>query len=261
MFSRDFLSLRRDKRGYNVALSRFAAQLPKVLSSKGQGLSHHKVENHPQTPLIHQGSCIVLAQEEFWGSMNGAATEDTKLVTLVTLIAEAKVCNFHVHLGIKGEVPWLQVLVHDAHLVAVLQSRDQMPECASDLCLCHVAMVLYLARHVPPTEVLHVQEQRFLSVSHLQQLYSIGVIQTLHNVDFPEKSQEAGGALLTFLNNLDGYLCPSQNVPGQLHLGNVTFTNGVEDLIVVNMSLLISRDGLGPLHHGGLLTTPTDSTN
>lgn len=47
--------------------------------------------------------------------MNGAATEDIKLVTLIKLIAEAKVCNFHVHLGIKGELPWLQVLVHDAH--------------------------------------------------------------------------------------------------------------------------------------------------
>ncbi|XP_057402275.1 uncharacterized protein LOC103008269 isoform X12 [Balaenoptera acutorostrata] len=56
------------------------------------------------------------------------------------------------------------------------------------------------------------------------------------------------------------HLCPGQNVPGQLHFTEGAFTNGAEDLEVINMSLLASRFGCEALHPGDLLTTLTDST-
>ncbi|KAB0392637.1 hypothetical protein E2I00_015513 [Balaenoptera physalus] len=45
------------------------------------------------------------------------------------------------------------------------------------------------------------------------------------------------------------------NVPGQLHLGEPTFINGVEDLVVVNMRLLVSRDGHEALPYARCLLT------
>ena len=61
-----------------------------------------------------------------------------ELPTLITLIAEAKVCNFHTLLGVKEEVPWLQVPVQDVPLEAELQGWDQLSEWPSGVSLCHV---------------------------------------------------------------------------------------------------------------------------
>lgn len=39
------------------------------------------------------------------------------------------------------------------------------------------------------------------------------------------------------------HLFPSQDVPSQLHLGEVTFANRLEEPIVADVGLLISRGG------------------
>ena len=110
-----------------------------------------------------------------------------ELPTLITLIAEAKVCNFHTLLGVKEEVPWLQVPVQDVPLEAELQGRDQLSEQPSG--------VSPVMSHGPPngctcplTEALHLQEEGLLCVSYLQEFDSVFMVQSLHTIHFPEES-------------------------------------------------------------------------
>ena len=80
---------------------------------------------------------------------------------------EAKVCNFHVLLGVKEEVPWLQVPAQDVPLVAVLQGRDQLPERPWGVSFCHVPWSPKWL-HVSPSLRPSIQEQGGLCVNHLQ---------------------------------------------------------------------------------------------
>ena len=127
------------------------------MSPKGQGPGHHGVENNSQTPHIHRRAVGALSQEEFSGSVSAAAIESVELPTLITLVAEAKVCDFHVLLGVKEEVPWLQVPAQDVPLVAVLQGREQLSQRPRAS-----ASVIWSMSHGPPngarvplTEALH----------------------------------------------------------------------------------------------------------
>ena len=125
-------------------------QLLEVFSHKGLGPSYHGVQHYSQAPHVHRRAAVALPQEEFRGSIRVCAADHVQLDNVITLVAEAKVCNFDIHVGIKEEAQWLQVSVHDAPPVAVLQGRDQLLERASGLCLCHTAMGLQIAVHVPP---------------------------------------------------------------------------------------------------------------
>ena len=137
------------------------------MSRKGQGPGHHGVENYSQTPHMHRRAAGALAQEEFSGSVSAAAIGSVELPPLITLVAEAKVCNFHVLLGVKEEVPWLQVPAQDVPLVAVLQGRDQLPERPWGVSFCHVPWSSKWL-HVSPSLRPSIQEQGGLCVNHLQ---------------------------------------------------------------------------------------------
>lgn len=71
--------------------------------------------------------------------------------------------------------------------------------------------------------------------------------------------QEAGGALLT--NNLDSHLCPGQYVPRQLHLDEFSLANGVQEFVMANRGLLVSRKSHKVLQHDNLSIKYTDNTN
>lgn len=136
------------------------------MSPKRQGPGHHGVENYSQTPHIHRRAVGALSQEEFSGSVSAAAIESVELPTLITLVAEAKVCNFHVLLGVKEEVPWLQVPAQDVPLVAVLQGREQLSQRprASASVISHGPPNGYMSPSLRPS----IQEQDLLCVNHLQ---------------------------------------------------------------------------------------------
>ena len=76
------------------------------------------------------------------------------------------------------------------------------------------------------------------SVSITSEFYDVVVVQSFHGVDLAERSI---GPMP--INDLDSHLYSSQNLPGQLHLGRVSLANGVQELIVPNAELLVSRDG------------------
>ena len=71
------------------------------------------------------------------------------------LVAKAEVGDLGVVVGVEEEVAQLQVPVHHAPLVAVLQSREQLAGQASGLPLCHAAFGLQVDEQVSSTDVLH----------------------------------------------------------------------------------------------------------
>lgn len=68
-------------------------------------------------------------------------------------------------------------------------------------------------------------------------------------MEVPNKS---GGALI---DDFDSHLYPSQNVLGHLYLGKSSLADGIQELVVANTKLIISRDGCKVMWHGDLLTT------
>ena len=143
-------------------------QLPEVLSPEGEGSSYHGVEDDAEAPHIHLWACVRHPQEEFWGHERGAAAESIELISWVPLVAKAEVRDFYVVVGVKEEVAQLQIPVHHAPLVAVLQSRDQLAEQASGFPLRHAAFGLQVGFQVSPADVLHYDKQSLLSVDHFQ---------------------------------------------------------------------------------------------
>lgn len=71
------------------------------------------------------------------------------------------------------------------------------------------------------------------------------MIQGLHAACFTAKSLQAGGALLTLLNDLHR-VCPGQDVLGQPHFGKVTLANGLEELIIVDMGSMFAEMAVRP---------------
>jgi len=55
-------------------------------------------------PYIHQGAGVLLARKHFRGSIRGTATPRGQLLPFLEEIAEAKVRDFDVHVGIEQEI-------------------------------------------------------------------------------------------------------------------------------------------------------------
>ena len=76
----------------------------KVVSIKGKGTADQGVQDNPQAPYIHLGTIVLLSLEEFRCGVGWAATECVQFVSWGELIAEAKVSNLDVHVGVKEKV-------------------------------------------------------------------------------------------------------------------------------------------------------------
>lgn len=71
---------------------------------EGQGAADQRVEDDAQAPDVHLWPIVLLALEQLWGSVRGAPTECVQLRPQRELIAEAKVGDFDVGLGIQQQV-------------------------------------------------------------------------------------------------------------------------------------------------------------
>ena len=64
------------------------------------------------------------------------------------------------------------------------------------------------------------------------------MVQGFHDPNFSEQLLQTAGVKLRFINDLDGNLFASGNVLGQLDLGKVTLTNGLQKSIFADVRLL-----------------------
>ena len=71
-----------------------------VVSIEGQRPTDQCVEYHSQTPYIHFWAIILLALEQFWGSIGRTATECVQFAARRKFIAESKVGYLDVHVSI-----------------------------------------------------------------------------------------------------------------------------------------------------------------
>ena len=86
-----------------------------------------------EAPHIHLWACVRPPQEELWGREQGAAAESVQLLCWVPVFAKAAVQDIDIVVGIEEQAAQLLVPAHHALLVAVLQSQDQLVECALGL--------------------------------------------------------------------------------------------------------------------------------
>ena len=71
-----------------------------VVAVEGQGAADQRVQDDAQAPDVHFWAIVLLPLKEFRGSVRGTATEGVQFVAGGELIAETKVSDLDVHVGI-----------------------------------------------------------------------------------------------------------------------------------------------------------------
>lgn len=75
-----------------------------VVPIEGQGAADEGVQDDAEAPDVHLWPIILLALEQLWRSIRGAPTERVQLRAQSKLVAEAKVSDLDVGLGIQQQV-------------------------------------------------------------------------------------------------------------------------------------------------------------
>jgi len=75
-----------------------------VLPIKGQRAADQRVEDDSETPDVHLGPVILLALEKLGGGVGRRAAERVQLVAQCELVAEAKVGDLDVGVGVQQKV-------------------------------------------------------------------------------------------------------------------------------------------------------------
>lgn len=75
-----------------------------VLSVKGQGPTDQGVQDDPQTPDVHLGAVVLLPLEELRRCVRRGAAEGVQLAARRKLVAEPKVGNLDVGVGVQEQV-------------------------------------------------------------------------------------------------------------------------------------------------------------
>ena len=123
------LSVLRQKRRHLVlSLDDLLVQLLRVLVLERQVSADHGIENDAGAPDICTESVVTLSANHLRGSVAGAAACRLQLLTLFVEIAETEIDELDVVVVVKEEVLWLQVPVHHAELVDVLDARQNLSE-------------------------------------------------------------------------------------------------------------------------------------
>lgn len=124
-----------------LTFDNLSCQVPIVIGHDRQPVTGHSEQGDSQAPHVHSGAVVALTQENLWDDLARAATARGQLPANI-LVAEPKFRQFDVAIGVRKDTPRLQVPVHDAPLVAVVDRGHQLPEDAADL---------QIAKVPPPT--------------------------------------------------------------------------------------------------------------
>lgn len=120
-------------------------------------------------------------------------------------------------------------LVNDLH--SYLHMRQKAPDSLFRAGLTQDSTLLSLFLYISTSSVPHPSQHFHLT----NQKVAAAVVPPL-----PAGCQQLGGAAGPAPG---AHLFPSQDVPGQLHLGEVALADGLKESVVADMGLLVSRGG------------------
>lgn len=69
------------------------------------------------------------------------------------------------------------------------------------------------------------------------------MVKHLHDSHLAKQLLSTGGRELSLVNNLNSHLLARDHVAGQLHLGEIAFPNGTDELVFADLRLVTSADG------------------
>lgn len=144
----------------------------------------HCIQNDTAAPDVSSQSEVLLALNHFWGRVARTSAGRLQPLAVFVQVAEAEVDDFDVVVMVEQKILWLQVSVHDAQLVDVLDARDDLLVHLCGLLLLQVAILNDVLEQLAARTVLHDQVQVVIVFYHFIQLNDVRMPNLLQNRDF-----------------------------------------------------------------------------
>ena len=217
--------------------------------SEGKAAGEHGVEDDPAGPDVHLLGEVPRGQDDLGrGVLRGPAVSPEKLVGREE-VAESEVSEDDVVSGLVDEdVVQLDVPVNNLPGVDVLNTIEDLFEQFLTLVFFQLSSLLLadvVAQTSPRPEVQH-KTVEVLEGADLVQGDDVGMVQLDHDLGLPlEILLDVGILDLVHPNDLDGNFLPGNQMSGELHLAEGTFTEtGAQELVVSNLRQLTSLLGI-----------------
>ena len=167
--------LRYEARNQVVAVYDLLIQLARVRVLKRQVAAHHRIQNDAAAPDVRVQTLVSLASDHLRSSVARTATSRFEGVAFVVGVRQTEVNDFDVVLVVEQQVLWLQVAVTDAHLVDVLDARDDLLHKPARLLFLQALALHDVVEQLAARRVLHDQEKLPRRLDDLAKLESNGL--------------------------------------------------------------------------------------
>lgn len=234
------LGIVRKKAGHLVVcLEDLLVQLFGVLIFEWQVSADHCVQDYSAAPDVSSKSQVLLALDHLWCSVARTAASCLEAFSLVVKVAQAKVDNFDGVVVVEQQIFRLQVSVHNAQFVDVLDARDDLLVHFDCLFLLEATVFHDMLEELPTRAVLHDQVQVVVVLNHLVKLDYVWMTNFLEDCNLSVDSVDVALVFdFVLLKDLDGNLVSSNDVRALLHLSEGAFALGFTNDEATNLLAL-----------------------
>ena len=167
-----------------VAIQDFLVKFACVGIFKRQITTSHCIQNDSAAPNVRVQTMVTLACDHFWSCVAGTSACCFKRFVLLIYIRQAKVYDFDVVLLVEKKVFWFEVSVADAHLVDVLDARNNLLKETTSLVFLQTLAFDDIVEEFSSTCILHDEKKLARGFYNFVQLDHVRVPHYLQNVNF-----------------------------------------------------------------------------
>lgn len=109
-----------------ISFQNLLVQLLRILVLKGQVAADHRVQDDTAAPYVGTEAQVPLTLDHFWRCVAWTTASCLEPLAVLVKIAEAEIDYFNVIIMIKKQVLGLQIPMHNAQLMNVLNTRNQL---------------------------------------------------------------------------------------------------------------------------------------
>mmetsp|Transcript_10454 Transcript_10454/g.43278 ORF Transcript_10454/g.43278 Transcript_10454/m.43278 type:complete len:343 (+) Transcript_10454:2484-3512(+) len=186
---------------------------------EGEGAAQERVQDHPARPHVHLRTAVELTGDNLRRGVVRRPARRLQKVPVPHHVAQAKVRDLHVGLGVQQEVLGLEIAVDHHVAVAVLDAGDDLLKEVSRLVLAETTLLHDVVEELAALDVLHDHVDVVRGLEDLIQADDVRVHEQPQDLDLPANLLlHVDGLDLLAVQDLDGHLVPGEDVLGHLDL-------------------------------------------
>jgi len=171
-----------------LAAQDLLVQLGSRLVFEGQVARDHGEQNDTAGPDVHARAIVLQAVDHFRRRVTGRSARCLQHLVLLVGVAEAEIDQSNVFLVVQQQVLRLQISVHDAELVQILDSTNDLLEELAGFCLLKLLLLDDVVEELATADELHDQEELLGRLDDFEKLDDVGVADQLEDVDLARHS-------------------------------------------------------------------------